>query len=159
WSVPQAAAPQATALPATAPSERDVLDRYCVTCHNDRLKTSGLSLEKLDPSKADTAPETWEAVVRKLQARSMPPQGARRPDEATYRTLQTALEHQLDAAAAARPYPGAPILHRLNRSEYANAIRDLLALDVDVTSLLPPDDAAYGFDNISDVLGVSPSLQ
>jgi hypothetical protein len=160
WSVPQAAAPQAPA-PATAgpSSEREVLDRYCVTCHNDRLKTSGLSLEKLDASKADTAPEIWEAVVRKLQAGSMPPQGARRPDEATYRTLQAALEHQLDAAAAARPYPGAPILHRLNRSEYANAIHDLLALDVDVTSLLPADDAAFGFDNISDVLGVSPSLQ
>src|SRR5215471_14456219 len=110
WSVPQAAAPQAPDQAAAAPSsEREVLDRYCVTCHNDRLKTSGLSLEKLDASKADTAPEIWEAVVRKLQARSMPPQGARRPDEATYRTLQAALEHQLDAAAAARPYPGAPI--------------------------------------------------
>jgi uncharacterized protein DUF1592/uncharacterized protein DUF1588/uncharacterized protein DUF1587/uncharacterized protein DUF1585/uncharacterized protein DUF1595 len=160
WSVLQAAAPQAPALPSAGPpSERDVLDRYCVTCHNDRLKTSGLSLEKLDVSQAETTPDVWEAVVRKLQARSMPPQGARRPDEAAYRTLQAGLEHRLDAAAAARPYPGAPILHRLNRSEYANAIRDLLAVDVDVTSLLPPDDAAYGFDNISDVLGVSPLLQ
>ena len=88
----------------------------------------------------------------------MPPQGARRPDEATYQRLQSALESHLDAAAAAHPNPGGPILHRLNRSEYANAVRDLLDLDVDVASLLPPDDSAYGFDNISDVLGVSPSL-
>ena len=160
WSVPKAAGPQ-TPGPATAAAaaERDVLDRYCVSCHNDRLKTSGLSLEKLDVSGADSAPDIWEAVARKLQARSMPPQGARRPDEATYRVLEAAIENRLDAAAAARPNPGAPILHRLNRSEYANAIHDLLVLDVDVTSLLPPDDAAYGFDNISDVLGVSPSLQ
>jgi hypothetical protein len=160
WSVPKAAAPQVPA-PAAAPasSEREVLDRYCVSCHNDRLKTSGLSLEKLDVSKADTSPDIWENVARKLQARSMPPQGARRPDEATYRTLESAIEQRLDAAALTRPNPGAPILHRLNRSEYANAIHDLLALDVDVTSLLPPDDAAYGFDNISDALGVSPSLQ
>src|SRR5580765_6217935 len=159
WSAPKAAAPQATAPAPAAPSEREVLDRYCVSCHNDRLKTSGLTLEKLDVSKAETSPDIWEAVVRKIQARAMPPQGARRPDEATYRTLETGLENRLDAAAAAHLFPGAPILHRLNRSEYANAIRDLLALDVDVASLLPPDDAAYGFDNISDVLGVSPSLQ
>jgi len=158
WSVPKAAAPQAPAA-STPPPEREVVDRYCVACHNDRLKTSGLSLEKLDVSNADSSRDIWENVARKLQARSMPPQGARRPDEATYRALETAIETRLDAAAAAHPNPGAPILHRLNRSEYANAIRDLLALDVDVTSLLPPDDAAYGFDNISDVLGVSPSLQ
>ena len=104
-------------------------------------------------------PELWEKVVRKLQARSMPPQGVRRPDEATYHAVQAALEAALDAEAAAHPNPGAPILHRLNRAEYANAVRDLLDLDVDVTSLLPPDDSAYGFDNISDVLGVSPALQ
>src|SRR6478736_1534364 len=159
WSVPKAAAPQVPA-PAAAPasSEREVLDRYCVSCHNDRLKTSGLSLEKLDVSKADTSPDVWENVARKLQARAMPPQGARRPDEATYRTLESAIEQRLDAAALTRPNPGAPILHRLNRSEYANAIHDLLALDVDVTSLLPPDDSAFGFDNVADVLGVSPVL-
>jgi hypothetical protein len=158
WSVPKAAAPQAPAAAAPS-SEREILDRYCVSCHNDRLKTSGLSLEKLDVSNADSSRDVWENVARKLQARSMPPQGARRPDEAAYHTLEAAIETRLDAAAAAHPNPGAPILHRLNRSEYANAIHDLLALDVDVTSLLPPDDAAYGFDNISDVLGVSPSLQ
>src|SRR5215813_13632546 len=148
---------QAPTTAVAAP--QDVITRYCVGCHNDRLKTSGLSLEKLDATNAAANPDIWESVARKLQARAMPPQGARRPDEATYRTLETSIEQSLDAQAAAHPNPGAPILHRLNRSEYANAIRDLLALDVDVTSLLPPDDAAYGFDNVSDVLGVSPALE
>ena len=160
-TVPQAAVPQAQA-PASTPansSNRAVLDQYCVTCHNQRSKTGGLSLEGLDADQTGSHADVWEKVVRKLQARAMPPQGARRPDEATYQRLQSALEAHLDAEAAAHPNPGAPVLHRLNRSEYANAVRDLLALDVDVTSLLPPDDAAYGFDNISDVLGVSPSLQ
>ena len=154
-----AASPQAQPAAAPAAAGRSAIDQYCVSCHNQRLKTGGLSLEGLDASQAGSRPEVWEKVVRKLQARTMPPQGTRRPDEATYRSVQAALEAQLDAEAAAHPNPGAPILHRLNRSEYANAVRDLLDLDVDVTSLLPPDDSAYGFDNISDVLGVSPSLQ
>jgi len=165
WSglvVSEAAGPQ-TPVPAPAvaapPSTRAVLDQYCVTCHNQRLKTGQLSLEGLDAAHPAAQPEIWEKVVRKLQSRAMPPQGARRPDEVTYRRLQAALEGELDAESAAHPNPGAPVLHRLNRSEYANAVRDLLDLDVDVTSLLPPDDSAYGFDNISDVLGVSPSLQ
>src|SRR5215831_15782949 len=158
-AAPQVAAVQPGASAPAASASQEAIMRYCVGCHNDRLKTSGLSLEKLDPAHAAANPDIWENVARKLQARAMPPQGSRRPDEATYRALESTLEQTLDAAAAAHPNPGAPILHRLNRSEYANAIRDLLALDVDVTSLLPPDDAAYGFDNISDVLGVSPSLQ
>src|SRR5215471_471202 len=151
-AVPQRANSPTTAVPT---QQQETVTRYCVSCHNDRLKTSGLSLEHADLAQAATNPQLWENVVRKLQARAMPPQGSRRPDEAAYRALEGTLEQTLDAAAAAHPNPGAPILHRLNRSEYANAIRDLLALDVDVTSLLPPDDAAYGFDNISDVLGVS----
>jgi hypothetical protein len=162
WSglvVSEAAGPQAPSPVPVAPSSRAVLDQYCVSCHNQRLKTGQLSLEGLDVTRPGSQPEIWEKVVRKLQARAMPPQGARRPDEATYRRLQAALEGDLDSEAAAHPNPGAPVLHRLNRSEYANAVRDLLDLDVDVTSLLPPDDSAYGFDNISDVLGVSPSLQ
>jgi hypothetical protein len=158
-TVPQAATPQAVPGAPAGVSDRAVLDQYCVTCHNQRLKTGGLSLEGLDAASAGARPDVWEKVVRKLQARAMPPQGARRPDEATYQRLQLALESRLDAAAAAHPDPGAPVLHRLNRSEYANAVRDLLDLQVDVASLLPPDDSAYGFDNISDVLGVSPSLQ
>ena len=160
WGVMQAASPQAvTPAPVVTAAQQETITRYCVSCHNDRLKTSGLSLEHADLARAAATPEIWENVARKLQARAMPPQNSRRPDEATYRALQASIEGALDAEAAAHPSPGGPILHRLNRNEYANAIRDLLALDVDVTSLLPPDDAAYGFDNVSDVLGVSPSLQ
>ena len=102
----------------------------------------------------------WEKVVRKLRAGVMPPQGARRPDDATMHALVASLEDEPGSRLPRRiPNPGRPLLHRLNRAEYKNAIRDLLALDVDVAALLPPDDSAYGFDNISDVLGVSPSLQ
>src|SRR5262249_34409298 len=103
--------------------------------------------------------DVWEKVVQKLSAGAMPPQGVKRPDAGTYHALTAWLEAELDRAAAANPNPGRPMLHRLNRAEYANAIRDMLALDVDVAALLPPDDSAYGFDTISDVLGVSPSLQ
>ncbi len=152
--------------PATASDEqtyRTALNTYCAGCHNQRFKTaataSGVVLDKADLSSVAAHPEMWERVVRKLRTRTMPPQGARRPDEATYHALTTWLETELDLGAAAHPHPGRPILHRLNRAEYANAVRDLLALDVDVTSLLPADDSAYGFDNISDVLGLSPSLQ
>ena len=116
-------------------------------------------LENADVAHVANNVDMWEKVVRKLRAGVMPPQGARRPDDATMHALIASLESSLDQAAEARPNPGRPLLHRLNRAEYKNAIRDLLALDVDVATLLPPDDSAYGFDNISDVLGVSPSLQ
>src|SRR6516225_5013244 len=138
--------------------ESRLIDQYCVTCHNNRLKTGGLTLEGLDVDRVAGDRATWEKVVTKLRLRVMPPLGARRPDEATYDQLTTWLEGQLDAAALARPHPGLPVLHRLNRAEYANAVRDLLGLDVDVAALLPPDDAAYGFDNIADALGSSPAL-
>ena len=144
---------------ASSASYRSIVDQYCVTCHNTRLKTGGLVLEGLDMSRLSGDAETWEKAVRKVRAGVMPPQGARRPDDATTHALVSWLEQGLDRAAADHPNPGRPLLHRLNRAEYTNAIRDLLALDVDATSLLPPDDSAYGFDNISDVLGVSPSLQ
>jgi hypothetical protein len=142
---------------AAAP-QKAILDQYCITCHSSRLKTGGLSLEGLDVDHvaADTA--TWEKVVTKLRLRVMPPLGVRRPDEGTYDQLTSWLEGQLDAAALAHPNPGLPVLHRLNRAEYANAIRDLMGLDVDVAALLPPDDAAYGFDNVADALGSSPAL-
>jgi hypothetical protein len=123
------------------------------------MKTGGLSLELFDPTAIPIHADVWERVLRRLNTRTMPPQGARRPDEATYRSVVASLEEDLDRAAVAHPRPGRPMLHRLNRAEYANAVRDLFALDVDVSSLLPPDDSAYGFDNIADVLGVSPSLQ
>jgi mono/diheme cytochrome c family protein len=137
---------------------RATLNQYCVTCHNSRLKTGGLSLESLDVGQLDQHAEIWEQVVRKLRTGSMPPPAARRPDQAGYDRLIAALESGLDRAAAAHPNPGRPLMHRLNRSEYKNAVRDLLALDVDVASLLPPDDSAFGFDNIADMLGVSPVL-
>ncbi|HKE84405.1 MAG TPA: DUF1592 domain-containing protein [Vicinamibacterales bacterium] len=138
--------------------DRAAIDRYCVTCHNQRTKASGLALDTVDPSRPDAAPDVWERVVRKLRTRTMPPQGMPRPDEATYSTLVTSLESGLDRAAALHPNPGRPQIRRLNRSEYANAVRDLLNLDLDVSALLPPDDAAYGFDNIADMLGTSPAL-
>jgi len=141
------------------PGVKATIDQYCVTCHSSRLKSGDLVLENADVAQLANNAEVWEKVVRKLRAGVMPPQGARRPDEPTMHALIASLESSLDQAADARPNPGRPLLHRLNRAEYKNAIRDLLALDVDVTTLLPPDDSAYGFDNISDVLGVSPSLQ
>jgi hypothetical protein len=143
----------------TASPYREVLDTYCVTCHNQRLRTAGLTLDTMDLAKIPAQAEIWEKVVRKLLSGTMPPAGARRPDAATYNGMASWLEGELDHGAEANPYAGRPVLHRLNRSEYANAIRDLLALDVDAASLLPPDDSAFGFDNISDALGVSPSLQ
>ena len=136
-----------------------VVKQYCVTCHNDRLKTADLSLEKLDVANAAAAGETWEKVIRKLRRGAMPPEGARRPDKATYEGLTAFLETSLDRAAVSHPNPGRPLPHRLNRAEYANAIKDLLALDVgDVAALLPADDSAYGFDNIAEALGASSVL-
>ena len=116
-------------------------------------------LAGVNPDHAESNAEVWEKVIKKLRTNAMPPLGAAQPDEATRQSLISSLQTQLDKAAAANPNPGRPVLHRLNRAEYANAIRDLLALDVDAAALLPPDDSAYGFDNISDVLGVSPALQ
>ena len=146
---------QATAAVA---SQKAVIDRYCVTCHNQRTKASDLALDTVDITRPSADAQVWEDVVRKLRTRSMPPQGMPRPDEATYAALTTWLENQLDRASAAAPNPGRPLIRRLNRSEYANAVRDLLALDVDVSSLLPPDDSAFGFDNVADMLGTSPAL-
>lgn len=137
---------------------RAVLNQYCFTCHNQRAKTAGLSLDSLDLSTIGRDAETWEKVVRKLRSGMMPPQGSPRPDDLTRASLVSWLTTELDRAAAANPNPGRPLLPRLNRTQYATVIRDLLALNVDPAMLLPPDDAAYGFDNIGDVLGVSPVL-
>jgi hypothetical protein len=135
-----------------------MITQYCVTCHNEKAKTGGLTLDKLDIDHAADHAETWEKVVRKLRGGMMPPQGMPRPDQAKIDGLITWLEASLDQANAAHPEPGRSPLHRLNRTEYANAIRDLLDLKVDVTSLLPADDESNGFDNIAEVLRVSPSL-
>ncbi|HYR43907.1 MAG TPA: DUF1592 domain-containing protein [Terriglobia bacterium] len=139
--------------------ERTFAATYCVSCHNDRLKTGGLSLEKMNLENLPAGAETWEKVIRKLRAGAMPPQtAARRPDEAASDAFISFLETGIDKAAAAKPNPGHASLHRLNRTEYGNAIRDLLGLQIDPASLLPADDESYGFDNIADVLKISPSL-
>jgi mono/diheme cytochrome c family protein len=144
---------------AAAPADaRAVLDKYCVSCHNERAKTAGLTLDKMDLEHVSEGAETWEKVVRKVRVGMMPPAGAPKPDDATRKALVAWLETELDRAGAGKPNPGRPLVHRLNRAEYGNAIRDLLALDVDAASLLPPDDSAYGFDNIADALGASPVL-
>ncbi|HVY66063.1 MAG TPA: DUF1592 domain-containing protein [Gammaproteobacteria bacterium] len=144
------------AVVASAQDATAALRRYCSDCHNDDDLTAGLSVTKLDPTDIHKNPEVWERVVRKLRTRTMPPQDAPRPSKATYDSFATWLENGLDATAT--PNPGAPALRRLNRAEYSNAIRDLLDLDVDVTALLPPDDSAFGFDNIGDMLVFSPTL-
>jgi cytochrome c553 len=158
-AAPQGAAPRSAASPET---QRQIIDTYCLGCHSERAKTGGLSLERLDLTRLSPDAETWEKVIRKVRLGVMPPplsQGAaRRPEKATLDGLASWLEASLDAAAAATPHPGRPALHRLNRAEYANAIRDLLGLDVDVTTLLPADNSAFGFDNIADTLGSSPAL-
>jgi hypothetical protein len=142
--------------PGDVASRRATLEKFCISCHNQRLKTAGLALDRLDPDNVSTDAESWEKVVRKLRLGVMPPVGAPRPDRATYDGLIDGLEQALDSSA--RRTAGRPLLHRLNRTEYDNAIRDLLGLDVDVASLLPPDDAAFGFDNVADALGSSPAL-
>ena len=150
-----------TSSPAAQPVSsfnRSFVDRFCVTCHNERLKTAGLTLDGLDVEQVATNPEVWEKVVNKLRTRSMPPAGRPRPDEGTYDTFASQLEAALDDVSATEPNPGRPAIHRLNRAEYANAIRDLLAIEVDARSLLPAEDAAYGFDNIADLLPVSTGL-
>jgi len=138
---------------------RALLDRYCVACHNQKLKTAGVTFDTMDVANAGADAEVWEKAVRKLRAGLMPPPGRPRPDKPTYAAFASWLEGELDRAAAGHPNPGrTEPFHRLNRAEYQNAIRDLLALEIDVSSLLPVDDASYGFDNIAGVLKVSPTL-
>ena len=160
--VPAGAAPQGDARPGASPSQartiREFTNQYCVGCHNGRLKTGGLVLDGRDFEHPAADAEVWEKVIRKVQVGMMPPGGVPQPDTETRRALVTALSGALDEAGRANPNPGRPALHRLNRTEYANAIRDLLDLEVDPTTLLPPDDSAYGFDNVADVLGVNATL-
>ena len=150
--------PPSAAAPLPRAAHRNVVSRYCVSCHNDRLKRGGLTLDSAAAHDVGENPEVWEKVLRKVRARQMPPVGLPRPDEATYRATISSLEQALDHAAAARPNPGRPdSLRRLTRTEYRNAIRDLLALDVDVDALLPADESSYGFDNVT-VGDLSPTL-
>jgi mono/diheme cytochrome c family protein len=146
-----------TRTAATAPAPQAVLNQYCVTCHNQRLRTAGLVLDTVDAAKPNENTELWERVIGKLRARSMPPAGMPRPDAATYRAVAAALEREIDQAWASHPRPGRiGAVHRLNRTEYTNVIRDLFALDVDVRPLLPGDETADGsFDNLADALSIS----
>jgi hypothetical protein len=152
---PAAVVAAQTATPAPT---RALFDEYCVYCHNDRLQQGDLSLADVDPARPAAHAATLEKVIRKLRAGLMPPARRPRPDKATLVAFVDGLEREIDRAAAADPNPGRPVLHRLNRTEYANAVRDLLALGVNAESLLPPDDMSQGYDNMSDVLTVSPAL-
>jgi mono/diheme cytochrome c family protein len=152
-------AAQATApTGAATATHATVIKSYCASCHSDRTKSGGLTLEHADLATVPQSAETWEKVIRKVRAGLMPPPGMPRPEPARLDGLASFLEDTIDRAAAATPRPGRTAMHRLNRAEYANAVRDLLALDVDSTALLPPDDESSGFDNIADVLTMSPSL-
>jgi hypothetical protein len=143
---------------AAATANRATLDRFCIACHRAPTAVAGLHLDTFDISNFETNGATWEKLARKLRNREMPPADMRRPDEATYKALVEYIETGRDRLAEAKPNPGRPTLHRLNRTEYGNAVRDLLALEIDVAEMLPADDIGYGFDNIGDVLQVSPVL-
>lgn len=151
------AAPQSPASASSA-TQRALLDKYCVTCHNQRLKTAGLLLDKMDLDHVSEGAETWEKVIRKVRGGQMPPVGMPRPDRATIDGFASWLENSIDKAALAKVNPGRSPLHRLNRSEYQRAVHDLLDLDVDTHAMLPADDESNGFDNIADVLKTSPAL-
>src|SRR5256885_6831197 len=159
-----AAQPATPAAQSVAPAspQRALVDRYCVGCHNQRGKAAGqeparkLTLDDLDITRVADHAEAWERVVRKMRAGMMPPAGTRRPDRTTYDGFIAWLETELDKNAA--PYAPPPGLHRLNRTEYANVIRDILDLDVDASSYLPSDDSTHGFDNVAGALGISSTL-
>jgi hypothetical protein len=154
WMVSGFQAPAPPATPARA-----LVTQYCVSCHNQKLKTANIMLDDADSEHVSNSAETWEKVIVKLRSRSMPPPGIRRPDNATYDSVSEWLESELDRAAAAHVNPGRSAgLHRLNRTEYSNAVRDLIAVDVDGAAMLPPDEQAYGFDTNADALSMQPAL-
>ena len=155
-AVNAAAAGASGSMPMTA--QKELVTQYCSGCHNDKVKAGGFSWARIDLAHPDQNAAQTEKVIRKLRAGMMPPAGAPRPDAAAENAFASALETAIDRGAAARPYAGAPALHRLNRTEYRNSIRDLLGVDVDVTRLLPPDDMSHGFDNMADALTITPAL-
>jgi mono/diheme cytochrome c family protein len=159
-AAPSADAQQApaTAAPTAASAEATFLNQYCIGCHNQRAKIGGLALDVLDVSRVGPASETWEKVVKKIRTGMMPPSGAKRPERSALDRFASELESRLDKAVDANAALVTPALHRLNRTEYANAIRDLLALDINVNTLLPADGSSQGFDNLAEALAVSPSL-
>ena len=139
-------------------AQNALVKQYCVTCHNDKMKAGGLTLAEFDAAAVEGRAETAEKMIRKLRAGMMPPAGVKRPDEATIAAFATALETRMDAVATARPNPGRRPFQRLNRAEYARAVRDLVGIDVDVSAFLPPDTMSHGFDNVADVQTFSPVL-
>ena len=143
-------------MPATAQAE--MVAQYCAGCHSDRAKAGGLSLQGWTPARAETAPEATEKMIRKLRAGMMPPAGARRPEDALLSQLALSLEQRMDLLAGPTPDPGWRPFQRLNRAEYARAVKQLVGLDVDVTAFLPPDTISNGFDNVADVQSFSPAL-
>ncbi len=145
-------------LSAADNTTRGLIGQYCTTCHNDNLRTAGVSLQGLDPADVSQHPALWEKVLRKVSSGEMPPPKMPAPDAATSEGFVTKLKESLDLLAAASPDPGRPVVHRLNRAEYSNSVRDLLSFDLDVSTMLPADDSGYGFDNIGDVLTLSPAL-
>ena len=148
------AAYAASASPAT-----ELVTRYCVSCHNEKLKTAGLALDRADAEHPSNSAETWEKVIVKLRSRAMPPTGIKRPENAEYDRVASWLESEIDRASAAHANPGrSASLHRLNRAEYANAVRDLLAVEVDAQAMLPPDEQAFGFENNAEALSMQPAL-
>jgi mono/diheme cytochrome c family protein len=155
-----AARPQQRPAPAANPAGqyRALVDQYCVGCHNQRSKTAGLMLDTMDLNDVAKHGDVWEKAIRKLRGGLMPPPGSRQPDRAVAESFITWLETSLDQAAAKSVNPGGVTLHRLNRAEYANSIRELFGIEVDASALLPTDDVSDGFDNIADVLKVSPSF-
>src|SRR5262245_10602491 len=145
--------------PPQAPGPESLVRTYCVGCHSDQLKTGGLSLQNLDLSNVPERAAVWEKVIRKLRSGEMPPSNVRaRPDPRAAAALVAHVEDTLDRAAAVHPNPGRAPVHRLNRAEYSNAVRDLLNVDVRPGEWLPVDDSGYGFDNIAAVLSTSPAL-
>ena len=156
---PVLATAQDAARGSSSLSPNGVIEEYCVRCHNERQKTGGLVLENLDiEERSPDVAVVREKIVRKVRAGVMPPARSPRPDEAVQMSLVSRLERINDEAAELAPNPGRPLVHRLNRAEYSNAIRDLLGLAVDGRALLPADDSSYGFDNVADVLSISPTL-
>lgn len=164
WAIPilfLAVAPLADAQkapPAAGSPQRALLQQYCQGCHNKKQATAGIALDALDLTDVGGSAHAWEKVLRKVRTGEMPPPGLPRPNKTAASSFAVWLEQSLDTAAAANPNPGRPAVHRLNRQEYSNAVRDLLALDINPGAQLPVDDSGYGFDNIADVLSLSPAL-
>jgi cytochrome c551/c552 len=144
--------------PATTNAHRTLVQRYCFGCHNNSVKTGGVSLQGVDLTVVGDKADLLEKVLRKVKTGQMPPAGAPRPQATAIVAFSNWLETSLDAEAKAHPNPGRPAVHRLNRAEYSNAVRDILALDIDAGAQLPVDDSGYGFDNNGDVLSVSSAL-